>query len=116
MAPDRLGSGSQTPTLQNNNALQPTPSIDVITKIPLVLPHERVFPIQIGSELFKLSGASLSSDGVYLEQLPTYPLRDSAKPPPPAFSLSPSQRKLPLPDVVVGPSASEGSRRNASGG
>jgi hypothetical protein len=33
-----------------------------ITKIPHVLPHERVFPIQIGTELFKLSGASLSSD------------------------------------------------------
>lgn len=28
----------------------------------MVLPHERVFPIQIGSELFRLSGASLSSD------------------------------------------------------
>ncbi|CAM1504007.1 Fc.00g015980.m01.CDS01 [Cosmosporella sp. VM-42] len=33
-----------------------------ISKIPHILPHERVFPIQIGSELFKLSGASLSSD------------------------------------------------------
>lgn len=33
------------------------------TDIPEVLPHERVFPIQIGSELFRLSGASLSSDG-----------------------------------------------------
>ncbi|KAF5008729.1 hypothetical protein FDECE_5016 [Fusarium decemcellulare] len=33
-----------------------------VARIPLVLPHERVFPIQIGSELFKLSGASLSSD------------------------------------------------------
>ncbi|KAF5658895.1 POZ domain-containing protein [Fusarium heterosporum] len=33
-----------------------------VSRIPLVLPHERVFPIQIGSELFKLSGASLSSD------------------------------------------------------
>ena len=31
-------------------------------RIPNILPHERVFPIQIGSELFKLSGASLSSD------------------------------------------------------
>ncbi|KAK3304706.1 uncharacterized protein B0T15DRAFT_576092 [Chaetomium strumarium] len=30
--------------------------------IPKILPHERVFPIQIGSELFKLSGASISSD------------------------------------------------------
>ncbi|KAH6606705.1 btb poz domain-containing [Trichoderma cornu-damae] len=31
-------------------------------KIPPILPQERVFPIQIGGELFKLSGASLSSD------------------------------------------------------
>ncbi|RYP82278.1 hypothetical protein DL770_005616 [Monosporascus sp. CRB-9-2] len=34
----------------------------LISKIPRILPHERVFPIQIGSELFKLSGASISSD------------------------------------------------------
>lgn len=33
-----------------------------IHKIPQILPRERVFPIQIGGELFKLSGASLSSD------------------------------------------------------
>ncbi|SPO03310.1 related to BTB/POZ domain-containing protein [Cephalotrichum gorgonifer] len=33
-----------------------------IPKIPKILPHERVFPVQIGTELFKLSGASLSSD------------------------------------------------------
>lgn len=33
------------------------------TGIPKILPHERVFPIQIGSELFRLSGASISSDG-----------------------------------------------------
>uniref|UniRef100_A0A0B7K4Y0 Potassium channel tetramerisation-type BTB domain-containing protein n=1 Tax=Bionectria ochroleuca TaxID=29856 RepID=A0A0B7K4Y0_BIOOC len=33
-----------------------------VTKIPHILPHERVFPVQIGGELFKLSGASLSSD------------------------------------------------------
>lgn len=32
--------------------------------IPDVLPHEKVFPIQIGSELFRLSGASISSDGM----------------------------------------------------
>lgn len=36
------------------------------TDIPNILPHERVFPIQIGSDLFRLSGASLSSDGMYL--------------------------------------------------
>ena len=34
------------------------------TDIPEILPHERVFPIQIGSELFRLSGASISSDGM----------------------------------------------------
>jgi len=34
------------------------------TEIPNILPHERVFPIQIGSELFRLSGASISSDGM----------------------------------------------------
>ena len=35
------------------------------TDIPNILPHERVFPIQIGSELFRLSGASISSDGMH---------------------------------------------------
>ncbi|KAL2024358.1 hypothetical protein VTK56DRAFT_8840 [Thermocarpiscus australiensis] len=37
-------------------------SADLVTRIPNILPHERVFPIQIGTELFKLSGASISSD------------------------------------------------------
>jgi len=32
---------------------------------PSILPPEKVFPIQIGSELFRLSGASISSDGLY---------------------------------------------------
>ena len=36
------------------------------TDIPNILPHERVFPVQIGSELFRLSGASISSDGMYV--------------------------------------------------
>ncbi|KAH0548383.1 hypothetical protein GP486_007962, partial [Trichoglossum hirsutum] len=31
-------------------------------EIPKILPHEKVFPVQIGSELFRLSGASISSD------------------------------------------------------
>ncbi|KAK4969815.1 hypothetical protein LTR66_011670 [Elasticomyces elasticus] len=31
------------------------------------LPSRKVFPIQIGSELFRLSGASLSSDGYHVE-------------------------------------------------
>jgi hypothetical protein len=34
------------------------------TDIPNILPHERVFPIQIGCDLFRLSGASISSDGM----------------------------------------------------
>ncbi|KAI9838047.1 MAG: hypothetical protein M1819_006201 [Sarea resinae] len=33
-----------------------------VPPIPPILPAERVFPIQIGSELFRLSGASISSD------------------------------------------------------
>ncbi len=37
------------------------------SQIPPVLPPEKVFPIQIGSELFRLSGASISSDGTYVE-------------------------------------------------
>ncbi|KAI3327997.1 hypothetical protein HD806DRAFT_345163 [Xylariaceae sp. AK1471] len=40
----------------------PPSNAQLITKIPNILPHERVFPVQIGSELFKLSGASISSD------------------------------------------------------
>lgn len=34
-----------------------------VHNIPPILPHGRVFPIQIGDELFKLSGASICSDG-----------------------------------------------------
>jgi len=36
---------------------------DVNVSIGAVLPAGKVFPIQIGSELFRLSGASISSDG-----------------------------------------------------
>jgi len=32
---------------------------------PSILPPEKVFPIQIGSDLFRLSGASISSDGLF---------------------------------------------------
>lgn len=40
--------------------------------IPHILPHEKVFPIQIGSELFRLSGASISSDGQYFSYMSCY--------------------------------------------
>lgn len=49
-------------SLPSGTAMMP-PNEKNIHKIPPILPRERVFPIQIGSELFKLSGASLSSDG-----------------------------------------------------
>ena len=34
------------------------------------LPHEKGFPIQVGSELFRLSGASIMSDGQYITYTP----------------------------------------------
>lgn len=37
--------------------------------IPMVLPARKVFPIQIGDKLFRLSGASISSDGEYCGQM-----------------------------------------------
>ncbi|KAL2131213.1 hypothetical protein VTI74DRAFT_5416 [Chaetomium olivicolor] len=46
---------------QEYGSFEPDSSAHV-HRIPNILPHERVFPIQIGSELFKLSGASISSD------------------------------------------------------
>ncbi len=49
--------------------------------IPHILPHEKVFPIQIGSELFRLSGASISSDGSYPYPLKTSKIRTLAKNP-----------------------------------
>jgi hypothetical protein len=39
-----------------------------INNILQILPHNRVFPIQLGDELFKLSGASLSFDGQLLRR------------------------------------------------
>ncbi|KAK4238815.1 hypothetical protein C8A03DRAFT_43484 [Achaetomium macrosporum] len=53
-----LGARSATAGL---DAVDPD-SMKASHHIPKILPHERVFPIQIGSELFKLSGASISSD------------------------------------------------------
>lgn len=60
-------STAQRHTSQPQAQAQPqsTNPIQLISKIPFILPHERVFPIQIGSELYKLSGASLSSDGTF---------------------------------------------------
>jgi hypothetical protein len=43
---------------------------EVPSRLTTVLPAGKVFPIQIGSELFRLSGASLSSDGQFVTHLP----------------------------------------------
>ena len=65
--------GSVTPTSMDEKRSTDVPGIlrepnlvarNWNTAIPNVLPHERVFPIQIGQELFRLSGASISSDGM----------------------------------------------------
>lgn len=55
MGGPNAGSGRSTPHAGSSQ-------LQLVNKIPNILPHERVFPIQIGSELFKLSGASISSD------------------------------------------------------
>lgn len=64
--------------------------------IAVILPHERVFRIQIGSELFTLSGASLSSDGeiglFFILLLPFYFTIDSKHV---HFSQQKSTSKLP---------------------
>ncbi|OBT62250.1 hypothetical protein VE03_08061 [Pseudogymnoascus sp. 23342-1-I1] len=51
-----LGNGHTAPGIVRDPATIRGPDI------PHVLPHEKVFPIQIGSKLFRLSGASISSD------------------------------------------------------
>lgn len=59
------GSEASKGVVSFDNFHLPPSQPQLISKIPKILPHERVFPIQIGSEVFKLSGASLSSDGAY---------------------------------------------------
>ncbi|KAF7543043.1 hypothetical protein G7Z17_g11067 [Cylindrodendrum hubeiense] len=61
------GASSVVPSVIPSVVPSVVPSVEPLSesnvaRIPHILPHERVFPIQIGSELFKLSGASLSSD------------------------------------------------------
>ncbi|KAI1328549.1 hypothetical protein F5Y16DRAFT_150621 [Xylariaceae sp. FL0255] len=62
LAPPTKLNMSDSDQSRNIMHLPPSSAAHLLTKIPNILPHERVFPIQIGSELFKLSGASLSSD------------------------------------------------------
>jgi hypothetical protein len=61
-ATDRVNapSGKKTPVLERRNTSTTHPTASVGS---LVLPARKVFPIQIGDKLFRLSGASISSDG-----------------------------------------------------
>lgn len=53
-------SGKASPVADRRNLPASHPSASAA---PLVLPARKVFPIQIGDKLFRLSGASISSDG-----------------------------------------------------
>lgn len=53
-------SGKTSPVADRRNLTASHPSASAG---PLVLPARKVFPIQIGDKLFRLSGASISSDG-----------------------------------------------------
>jgi hypothetical protein len=68
------------------------PAQKIQPEIPHILPHEKVFPIQIGSELFRLSGASISSDGTHYPFLPPPPFLSSSASPSPSRGASELQR------------------------
>jgi hypothetical protein len=53
-------SGKTSPIADRRNLPASHPSASAA---PMVLPARKVFPIQIGDKLFRLSGASISSDG-----------------------------------------------------
>ena len=53
-------SGKTSPVADRRNLPASHPSVSAA---PMVLPARKVFPIQIGDKLFRLSGASISSDG-----------------------------------------------------
>ncbi|KOS22125.1 Uncharacterized protein ESCO_002222 [Escovopsis weberi] len=57
-----MASASPSSSAYGSTFNLPRQTEKTIVRIPQILPRERVFPIQIGGELFKLSGASISSD------------------------------------------------------
>lgn len=52
-----------------NTFPQPSRRVQSDPNVMSTLPARKVFPIQVGDRLFRLSGASLSSDGVYKSDL-----------------------------------------------
>jgi hypothetical protein len=53
----------QPPKLKQSDSSEARRVAEIAPHLTTVLPAGKVFPIQIGSELFRLSGASISSDG-----------------------------------------------------
>ncbi|EPS43273.1 hypothetical protein H072_2776 [Dactylellina haptotyla CBS 200.50] len=48
-------------------------SLHGMNRIPSILPHDKVFNVQVGCQMFSLSGASISSDGKsHLPDAPSY--------------------------------------------
>jgi hypothetical protein len=63
-------SGKTSPVADRRNLPASHPSASAApSAAPLVLPARKVFPIQIGDKLFRLSGASISSDGMSMSSL-----------------------------------------------
>ena len=60
---DSVNGRSRTRTFHNNR-------MDEAQDGRSGLPHEKGFPIQVGTELFRLSGASIMSDGQSINRLP----------------------------------------------
>ncbi|KKA27003.1 hypothetical protein TD95_000511 [Thielaviopsis punctulata] len=60
--PQAQSQSQSQPQSQKQTQARPIDAAEDVSHIPRYLPHERVFPIQIGCQLFKLSGASISSD------------------------------------------------------
>ena len=56
------GNSSKAKNYEHNSPVRERALLPTVNPSP-ILPAGKVFPIQIGSELFKLSGASISSDG-----------------------------------------------------
>ena len=59
----RIPSSATSPFATRTNPPPRNRAIPAGLPLPSILPPEKVFPIQIGSDLFRLSGASIASDG-----------------------------------------------------
>lgn len=75
-----LSSGQPNPLDFQEERAQPSGGVSISrtfadSSIAPTLPARKVFPIQIGDRLFRLSGASISSDGEYQTHFESHPLQ-----------------------------------------